>query len=208
MPASPRPAIAYLKRADPVLAELIARVGPFRMQQRRTGTHYDALVRSIVYQQLSGKAAGTIHRRFCELYPNKRPRAEHVLSTDDARLRSAGLSRQKIGYLRDLSARVAEGSLPLAHLGRLSDDAIIEHLVKVKGIGRWTVQMFLMFRLGRPDVLPELDLGVQNAIQRAYGLATRPTPKEVLAIGEKWRPYASMASWYLWRSLENGDGQL
>lgn len=208
MPASHRPAIAHLKRADPVLAELIARVGPFRMQQRRTGTHYDALVRSIVYQQLSGKAAGTIHRRFCELYPNKRPRAEHVLSTDDARLRSAGLSRQKIGYLRDLSARVAEGSLPLAHLGRLSDDAIIEHLVKVKGIGRWTVQMFLMFRLGRPDVLPELDLGVQNAIRRAYGLATRPTPKEVLAIGEKWRPYASMASWYLWRSLENGDGQL
>ena len=208
MPASHRPAIAHLKRADPVLAGLIARVGPFRMQQRRTGTHYDALVRSIVYQQLSGKAAGTIHRRFCELYPNKRPRAEHVLSTDDARLRSAGLSRQKIGYLRDLSARVAEGSLPLAHLGRLSDDAIIEHLVKVKGIGRWTVQMFLMFRLGRPDVLPELDLGVQNAIRRAYGLATRPTPKEVLAIGEKWRPYASMASWYLWRSLENGDGQL
>ena len=208
MPASHRRAIAHLKRADPVLAELIARVGPFRMQQRRTGTHYDALVRSIVYQQLSGKAAGTIHRRFCELYPNKRPRAEHVLSTDDARLRSAGLSRQKIGYLRDLSARVAEGSLPLAHLGRLSDDAIIEHLVKVKGIGRWTVQMFLMFRLGRPDVLPELDLGVQNAIRRAYGLATRPTPKEVLAMGEKWRPYASMASWYLWRSLENGDGQL
>ena len=122
-------------------------------------------------------------------------------------MRAAGLSRQKIGYLRDLSARVADGSLPLAHLGRLSDDAIIDHLVQVKGIGRWTVQMFLMFRLGRPDVLPELDLGVQNAIQRAYGLKQRPTPKDVLRIGEKWRPYASTASWYLWRSLENGDGQ-
>ena len=91
--------------------------------------------------------------------------------------------------------------------GRLSDDEIIEHLVQVKGIGRWTVQMFLMFRLGRPDVLPELDLGVQNAIQRAYGLKKRPTPKDVLRMGEKWRPYASIASWYLWRSLENGDGQ-
>ena len=171
------------------------------------GTHSDALVRSIVFQQLSGKAAGTIHRRFCEIYPGKRPRAEHVLTTEDSVLRAAGLSRQKIGYLRDLSARVADRSLPLAHLGRLPDDAIIEHLVQVKGIGRWTVQMFLMFRLGRPDVLPELDLGVQTAIQRAYGLKKRPTPKDVLRIGEKWRPYASIASWYLWRSLENGDGQ-
>ncbi len=208
MASSHRAALAHLERADPVLAEIIARVGPYRMEVRRAGTHYDALVRSIVYQQLSGKAAGTIHRRFCELYPGKRPRAERVLESTDAQLRSAGLSRQKIGYLRDLSARVVDGTLPLAHLGRLSDDAIIQHLVQVKGIGRWTVQMFLMFRLGRPDVLPELDLGVQNAIQRAYGLSKRPTPKDVLAIGEKWRPHASVASWYLWRSLENGDGQL
>ncbi len=208
MPPSFRPAIAHLKRVDPVLGDLIARVGPCRMEQRRTGTHYDALVRAIVYQQLSGKAAGTIHRRFCELYPSRRPRAERVLATDETALRGAGLSRQKIGYLRDLSARVADGSLPLAHLGRLADDAIIEHLVQVKGIGRWTVQMFLMFRLGRLDVLPELDLGVQNAIQRAYRLEKRPSPKDVLAIGEKWRPYTSIASWYLWRSLENGDGQL
>ena len=208
MASSHRAALAHLERADPVLAEIIARVGPYRMEVRRAGTHYDALIRSIVYQQLSGKAAGTIHRRFCELYPGKRPRAERVLESTDAQLRSAGLSRQKIGYLRDLSARVVDGTLPLAHLGRLSDDAIIQHLVQVKGIGRWTVQMFLMFRLGRPDVLPELDLGVQNAIQRAYGLSKRPTPKDVLAIGEKWRPHASVASWYLWRSLENGDGQL
>jgi DNA-3-methyladenine glycosylase II len=209
MPQSPhRSAIVHLRKVDPILAGIIDRVGPCRLEPRRTGTHYDALVRSIVFQQLSGKAASTIHRRFCEIYPAKRPRAEHVLTTDDAVLRAAGLSRQKIGYLRDLSARVADRSLPLAHLGRLSDDAIIEHLVQVKGIGRWTVQMFLMFRLGRPDVLPELDLGVQNAIQRAYGLEKRPTPKDVLRIGEKWHPYASIASWYLWRSLENGDGQL
>jgi DNA-3-methyladenine glycosylase II len=202
-----RAAISHLRSVDPVLGRIIDVVGPCRLEARRTGTHYDALVRSIVFQQLSGKAASTIHRRFTEIYPGKRPRAEHVLSTAEERLRAAGLSRQKIGYLRDLSARVADRSLPLAHLGRLSDDAIIEHLVQVKGIGRWTVQMFLMFRLGRPDVLPELDLGVQNAIQRAYGLKKRPTPKDVLRIGEKWRPYASIASWYLWRSLENGDGQ-
>jgi DNA-3-methyladenine glycosylase II len=202
-----RAAISHLKSVDPVLGRIIDAVGPCRLEARRTGTHYDALVRSIVFQQLSGKAASTIHRRFTEIYPGKRPRAEHVLSTAEERLRAAGLSRQKIGYLRDLSARVADRSLPLAHLGRLSDDAIIEHLVQVKGIGRWTVQMFLMFRLGRPDVLPELDLGVQNAIQRAYGLKKRPTPTDVLRIGEKWRPYASIASWYLWRSLENGDGQ-
>ena len=208
MPPSPhRRAIAHLRSVDPVLATIIDRVGPCRLEPRRTGTHYDALVRSIVFQQLSGKAAGTIHRRFCEIYPGQRPRAERVLATADEALRAAGLSRQKIGYLRDLSTRVADRSLPLAHLGRLSDDAIIEHLVQVKGIGRWTVQMFLIFRLGRPDVLPELDLGVQTAIQRAYGLKQRPTPKDVVRIGEKWRPYASTASWYLWRSLENGDGQ-
>ena len=190
-----------------MLGAIIERVGACRLEPRREGTHYEALVRSIVFQQLSGKAARTIHDRFRALYPRNRPRPELVLETDDATLRGAGLSRQKIGYLRDLSARVADGSLPLAHLGRLPDDAIIEHLVQVKGIGRWTVQMFLMFRLGRPDVLPELDLGVQNAIQRAYKLRKRPTPKDVLRIGEPWRPYASVASWYLWRSLENGDGQ-
>ena len=190
-----------------MLGTIIERVGACRLEPRREGTHYEALVRSIVFQQLSGKAARTIHDRFRALYPRNRPRPELVLETDDATLRGAGLSRQKIGYLRDLSARVADGSLPLAHLGRLPDDAIIEHLVQVKGIGRWTVQMFLMFRLGRPDVLPELDLGVQNAIQRAYKLRKRPTPKDVLRIGEPWRPYASVASWYLWRSLENGDGQ-
>ena len=208
MATNTRQALAHLRNADPVLAEVIAQVGPYRLETRRAGTHYDALVRSIVFQQLSGKAAGTIHRRFLELYPGKRARAELVLASTEERLRSAGLSRQKIGYLRDLSERVADRSLPLAHLGRLSDDAIIEHLVQVKGIGRWTVQMFLMFRLGRPDVLPELDLGIQNAIRSAYGLTSRPSPKDVLRIGAPWRPYASVASWYLWRSLENGDGQL
>ena len=207
MASSHRAALAHLRRVDPILGAIIARVGAPPPPPRRTGTHYDALVRAIVYQQLSGKAAATIHRRFCALYPKRRPRAELVLRTTDEHMRAAGLSRQKIGYLRDLSTRVAERSLPLAHLGRLPDDAIIEHLVQVKGIGRWTAQMFLMFRLERADVLPELDLGIQNAMQRAYGLDERPSPREVLQLGEQWSPYATIASWYMWRSLENGDGQ-
>ena len=207
MASSHRAALAHLRRVDPVFGAIIARVGTPPPPARRSGTHYDALVRAIVYQQLSGKAAGTIHRRFCALYPKTRPRAELVLRTPDEAMRGAGLSRQKLGYLRDLSTRVADKSLPLAHLGRLSDDAIIEHLIQVKGIGRWTAQMFLMFRLGRPDVLPELDLGIQNAMRRAYGLDARPSPKDVLRLGERWRPYATTASWYMWRSLENGDGQ-
>jgi DNA-3-methyladenine glycosylase II len=126
-----RPALTHLRRVDPVLGGIIERVGPCRLEARRAGTHYEALVRSIVFQQLSGKAARTIHDRFRALYPRGRPRAELVLATDDTSLRGAGLSRQKIGYLRDLSARVADRSLPLAHLGRLPDDAIIEHLVQV-----------------------------------------------------------------------------
>ena len=129
MPSENAAALRHLRKVDPVLAGIIARVGAPKLETRRAGTHYDALVRAIVFQQLSGKAAGTIHRRFCELYPRNKPRAELVVATDDARLRSAGLSRQKIGYLRDLSGRVSGKTLPLAHLGRMSDDAIIEHLI-------------------------------------------------------------------------------
>lgn len=206
MPDDVRAALAHL-RTDPALARVIARVGAPRLEIRRTGTHYEALVRAIVFQQLSGRAAGTIHRRLRALFGG-RIRAEAFLATSEARLRAVGLSRQKIASLRDLSRRVADGSLPLAHLGRLADEEIITHLVQVRGIGRWTAQMFLLFRLGRADVLPELDLGVQTAIQKAYGLRARATPGDVLRIGARWHPHASLASWYLWRSLDNGDGQL
>jgi DNA-3-methyladenine glycosylase II len=178
------------------------------MEMRTEGTHFEALVRSIVYQQLSGKAAGTILRRFNELYPGNRPTPELVMKTSDEELRSAGLSRQKISYLRDLSSKVLSDELPLHEVESMSDDDLIAHLVQVKGIGRWTAQMFLMFRLGRRDVLPELDLGIQNAIRRAYRKRKRPAPKDVKKIGAKWSPHASVACWYLWRSLENGDGQL
>ena len=203
-----RAAVRHLKRVDPILARVIEIVGPCRLESRREGTHFQALVRSIVYQQLSGKAAATILKRFNALYPENIPTPEAVLATSDADFRAAGLSRQKIGYMRDLASKVASGDLPLDAVESMDDDDLIAHLVQVKGIGRWTAQMFLMFRLERRDVLPELDLGIQNAIKRAYRKRKRPTPKDVRKIGAKWSPHSSVASWYLWRSLENGDGQL
>jgi DNA-3-methyladenine glycosylase II len=198
------PSIRHLKRVDPVLAGVIERVGPCRLEPRREGTHFDALIRSIVYQQLSGKAASTILGRVHDLYGNRSPTPAELLATPDETLRSAGLSRQKLSYLKDLAAKVESGEVPLASdvIDHLDDEEIVERLVAVKGIGRWTVHMFLMFRLGRPDVLPELDLGIQNAIRRAYRLRKQPKPKDVLRIGKKWTPHASVASWYLWRSLE------
>ena len=198
------PSIRHLKRVDPVLAGVIDRVGPCRLEPRRDGTHFDALVRSIVYQQLSGRAAGTILGRVHALYGNRSPTPAELLATPDDTLRSAGLSRQKLSYLKDLAAKVDSGEVPLVaeQIDHLGDEEIIERLVRVKGIGRWTVHMFLIFRLGRPDVLPELDLGIQNAIRRAYRLRKQPGPKDVKRIGKHWTPHASVASWYLWRSLE------
>ena len=199
------PSIRHLKRVDPVLAGVIDRVGPCRLEPRREGTHFDALVRSIVYQQLSGKAASTILGRVHGLYGDRPPTPAELLATPDESLRAAGLSRQKLSYLKDLATRVDSGEVPLAadQIDHLGDEEIIERLVRVKGIGRWTVHMFLIFRLGRPDVLPELDLGIQNAIRRAYRLRKQPGPKDVLRIGKRWTPHASVASWYLWRSLED-----
>ena len=164
-------------------------------------------MRAIVYQQLSGKAASTIFDRFLKLFPNEDPTPDRLLALTDEQLRSVGLSRQKSAYLRDLAAKVHAGALPLDDIDAMSDAAIIEYLVQVKGIGRWTAQMFLMFKLGRADVLPDLDLGIQNAIKRAYR-KRKVAPKDVLRIGAKWSPYSSIACWYLWRSLDNGDGQL
>jgi DNA-3-methyladenine glycosylase II len=196
-----RKAIAHLKKVDPVLAQIIERVGPCRLVPRQEGTHFDAIVRSIIFQQLSGKAASTIHDRVRGLYGGRDPEPHEIMSTDDDRLRAAGLSRQKLSYLRDLAAKVAAGEVNL-DVEHLDDDEIIEQLVKVKGVGRWTVQMFLIFRLGRPDVLPELDLGIQNAVKRAYRRRGRVGPKDILRIGAKWTPHSSIAAWYLWRSLE------
>jgi DNA-3-methyladenine glycosylase II len=189
------------------MARLMDAVGPYRPGDRTAGSHFGALIRSIVFQQLSGKAATTIHNRFLDLYPDRAPTARDIIETPDDKLRGAGLSRQKIGYLRDLAARVDRGELPLDHVDSLTDEDLIAHLVQVKGIGKWTAQMFLMFKLGRVNVLPDLDLGIQNAIKRAYG-KRKCAPRDVLRIGAKWSPYSSIACWYLWRSLDNGVGQL
>lgn len=201
-----RKALAHL-RTDPDLARVIEQVGACRFAPRAEGTHFDALVRSIVYQQLSGKAAATIHGRLLDLFGGRAPTPAELVVTPDERLRSVGLSRQKLTYIKDLAARVESGEVPLADLDALPDDEIIAALVKVKGIGRWTAQMFLMFRLGRPDVLPELDLGVQKAIQRAYRLRSLPKPDRVRKIGAKWAPYSTVACWYLWRSLDGEGGE-
>lgn len=197
-----RAAVRHLKRADPTLAGVIERIGPCRFAPRVEGTHFDALVRSIIYQQLSGKAAATIHGRVIEHFGGRHPTPGDLLGASEPALRAVGLSRQKLGYLRSLAAHVDDGSLPLDTLDELDDEALIARLVQVKGIGRWTAQMFLIFRLGRPDVLPELDLAIQKGIQRAYGLRRLPTPERVRRIGAPWAPYRSIASWYLWRTLD------
>jgi DNA-3-methyladenine glycosylase II len=201
-----RRARAHLRRVDPVIAQVMAQVGPYRPGDRTGGSHLLALVRAIVFQQLSGKAATTILNRFLALFPDGEPTAPGILALSDEQMRAVGLSRQKSGYLRDLATKVQAGALPLDHVHTLADDDLITHLVQVKGIGRWTAQMFLMFKLGRIDVLPDLDLGIQNAIKRAYR-KRKVTPKDVLRIGRKWSPYSSIACWYLWRSLDNGAGQ-
>src|SRR5512140_3270306 len=184
------------------MADVIARVGPCTLQPREEWTHFDALVRSIVYQQLSGKAAATIHGRVLALIGDGDAAPEKIVATSHDALRAAGLSNQKASYVRNLAEHVLDGSLPVKSLHELTDDEIITALTQVKGIGRWSAQMFLMFRLGRPDVLPDLDLGIQKGLQRAYGLRKMPAPKDVLRHGEKWAPYRTSASWYLWRLLD------
>ena len=197
-----RAAVRHLKRVDPTLRRVIERVGPYRPRPRTGGAHFDHLVRAIVYQQLAGAAAATIHGRLLALYGNRPPTPAQLLATRPARLRLAGLSRQKLGYLRDLAAKVASGAVPLDELPTRADDAVIEALTEIKGVGVWTAQMFLMFRLGRPDVLPVLDLGIRKAMRRAYGLRGMPTPARMERIAAPWRPYRTVACWYLWRSLE------
>ncbi|BAU11610.1 base excision DNA repair protein, HhH-GPD family [Leptolyngbya sp. NIES-3755] len=195
-------AIQSLKTADPKLGEIIDRVGLCTLDQsQHPGTLLDSLARSIIYQQLSTKSATTIYHRFLTLYENGMS-AEAILNTPDEMLRGVGLSRQKITYVKDLAQNVLTGLPTLEELDLLEDEAIIQTLTKIKGIGRWTVQMLLIFRLHRWDVLPIDDLGIRAGIRRVYGLAEMPDRKTVLEIGKVWKPYSTIASWYLWRSLE------
>lgn len=184
------------------MAGVIERVGPCRFRVNEGGTHFDAITRSIVYQQLSGSAAATIHGRLIALYDGAIPAPSLLLAMPDELLRGAGLSRQKISYLRDLAARVESGDVPLDAIHEMDDDAVVDALTRIRGVGRWTAQMFLMFRLGRPDILPELDLGVRKAIQLAYRTRGLPTTERVQKIGKRWAPYRTIASWYLWASID------
>ena len=192
-----------LLRRDPILAALIRRHGPCGLAAARRADHFSALVRAITFQQLSTKAAATIYNRMAALMPGGVPTPAGFAALSDEQLRSAGLSRQKIGYLRDLCEKVDSTTIDLDTVDSLSDEEVIAALVTIKGIGRWSAEMFLIFRLLRPDVLPVGDLGIIIAVQKAYKLRKRPTPDRLRKIGEAWRPYRSVASWYLWRSLDN-----
>ena len=191
-----------LARRDPVLRSLIRRHGDCGLADSQHTDPFTALVHAIISQQLSTRAAATIAARVDALLGGQ-PTPARVKAVSDARLRSAGLSGQKVGYLRDLCGRIGDGSLALDALDGLPDDDVIEALTRVKGIGRWTAEMFLMFRLRRPDVLPVGDLGIVKAVQKAYGLRKVPTPERLHRLGETWRPYRSIACWYLWASLDN-----
>ena len=192
-----------LMRRDPVLGALIRQHGPCGLADSQHTDPFKALVHAIMSQQLSSKAADTIARRFDGLFGGRFPTPAEVLAMPHDRLRSVGLSGAKARFIQDLAQRVVDGSLRLDALDTMSDADVVSALTTVKGIGRWTAEMFLMFRLHRPDVLPLGDLGIVKAIQKAYRLRKRPTPERMVRLGESWRPYRSVACWYLWASLDN-----
>ena len=198
-----RKAINHLKKADPVMAAIIAKAGPYRVGY--TDPVFQTLVRSIVYQQLNGKAALTIFNRLAAAVKVSPMTPEAVLQLRPQKMRTVGLSKQKTLYIRELARLTRDGAIQFERLPEMEDAAIIETLTRVKGVGVWTVQMFLMFALQRPNVLPVGDLGVRAAMKKAYGLAELPKPQEMERIAAAWHPYCSIASWYLWRSLENPD---
>jgi DNA-3-methyladenine glycosylase II len=197
-------ACRHLAEADPVMRRLIARVGRCTLIPRRR--YFGTLCDSIISQQLSARVAEVIYDRFTALYPRRRPTPSAVRRTPLARLRAAGLSRQKARYLKDLATGFLDGRIRPNRLARQSNEEIVTSLVSVHGIGRWTAEMFLIFSLNRPDVLPVDDLGIKKAIQRWYGLQFLPTAKKIRAIGRPWHPYETVAAWYLWRSLRLEDG--
>jgi methylated-DNA-[protein]-cysteine S-methyltransferase len=202
---NPQVAVEHVRASDPAMARLIDAAPPFTLRPDRAPSVFAALAEAIVYQQLNGRAAATIFARVCALFPraHEGPNAEQIVRASDRRLRAAGLSRSKLLSLRDLARRAVDGQIPtLAEVHRMEDEAIIERLTEVRGIGRWTVEMLLIFRLGRPDVLPVDDYGVCKGFALTYRKRKLPKPKALLKYGERWRPYRSVASWYLWRAVE------
>ncbi len=201
--------LRHLSRADPVLRRLIRDVGPCSLKPKRRRSPFESLVRAIAYQQLHDAAAESILRRLCALFPDRRfPAPEQLLAADPRAIRGAGFSQAKVMALRDLAEKVLDGTVPTGRVVRgLDDEAVIERLTVVRGIGRWTAEMLLIFQLGRPDVLPVDDFGVRNGFRLAYGLAAMPTPRDVLRYGERWRPFRTFAAWYLWRAVDRGSGK-
>lgn len=197
-------AIRHLCRVDPVMRRLIREVGPFALIPKVRRTPFESLARAIAFQQLHEKAAESILKRFIALFPGRRfPRPAELLAADVDAIRGAGFSGAKVLALRDLAAKTLDGTVPTSRaITLLDDEAMVERLVAVRGIGRWTVQMLLIFQLGRPDVLPVDDFGVRNGFRIAYRRRTMPAPKEVLRYGERWKPYRTAAAWYLWRAAD------
>ena len=197
--AAHRKAILHLKKSDPVLAAIIARVGPFRMEFGEPTFH--SLAESILYQQLNGKAAATIFERFAALAGNPLT-PDGVRKLTDAQMREVGLSRQKTAYLRDLAEKTRAGLLEFERMAEMTEEDVIAHLTQVKGVGVWTAHMFLMFTLRRPDILPTGDYGIQAAIKKHYKKRKWPKPKVMQEIARPWAPYRSIACWYLWKSMD------
>ncbi|HET8650149.1 MAG TPA: DNA-3-methyladenine glycosylase [Gemmatimonadales bacterium] len=196
-------AVRHLTDADPKLGALIERAGPFTMQPQPTQSIFGALARSIVYQQLSGKAAATILGRVTDLFPRRKLTPEELLALRPEQLRGAGISANKLAALQDLAELTLDGTVPtLRKIRTLSDDEIIERLTQVRGIGRWTVEMLLIFRLGRPDVLPVGDLGVRKGFAHTYRHRKLPDAARMTRVAERWRPYRSVGSWYMWRAVD------
>ena len=199
-------AYRHLRAADPVVGELIEEFGPY--QPRAVDDPLRQLLRSILYQQLAGAAACAIERRWLASYgielDERYPTTTEVLDSPDAQFRDSGVSRQKASYLRSVAEHVVEGRLDLAGVGELDDETVEEQLTAIHGVGEWTAHMYLMFALGRPDVLPVGDLGIRKGMESAYGLPSTPTPSEAQTIGEAWSPYRSVVSWYMWRAVETG----
>ena len=196
--------LKHLKKCDPVLGRLIRRVGECDLDLDPRRTPFESLVSAVAHQQLNGIAAGTILRRFRELFPGKRFPAPADLATvtDDA-LRGAGFSRGKIASIRDITAKTEAGVVPTSRkIARLADAEIIERLTALRGVGQWTVEMLLIFKLGRPDILPATDFGIRSGFALTYGHDELPPPKQILEYGERWRPYRTTASWYLWRAVD------
>jgi len=198
-------AVAHLRASDPALARIIDAVGPFRMELNPTHSLFTSLSEAIVYQQLTGRAAATIYGRLCGLFPRspEGPTPKQISKVSDDKLRLVGLSRAKAAALRDLAQKTLAGELPdLANVHGMHDDAIVERLTTVRGIGPWTVHMLLMFRLGRPDVMPVNDYGIRKGFALAFKKRDLPPPKDITKRAEKWRPYRTVASWYLWRAVD------